>query len=177
MSIKQATPRRLERVQSELAGRQIPAKASGPLPKTEADRQNLVERRIQEAMAAGAFDHLPGKGKPLNLNRNPYLDSGRELAFNLLQNNGFAPEWIERDKEIRRELAEARRSLRLAWQNRRDNPAGEPAWRAAVARFEARLRRLNRKIDDFNLIVPVVSCQRGRLQPAAELRRVQKDSG
>jgi DnaJ family protein C protein 28 len=134
-----------------------------------------VENRIQEAMQSGAFDDLRGKGKPLDLNSNPYLEPGQELAFGLLKNQGFAPEWIERDKEIRRELADARDELRTAWRHRQANPAHESVWQVAVARFEVQLNKLNRKISDFNLIVPIVSKQRARLRLADELRRLQEE--
>jgi DnaJ family protein C protein 28 len=103
---KQLRRQHLKQLQSELARHQMPdAWPDTPdRPQNEAERQALVERRIQQAMANGDFDHLPGKGKPLALNSNPYLEPGQELAFGLLKNNGFAPDWIERDKEIRREL-------------------------------------------------------------------------
>jgi hypothetical protein len=45
----------------------------------------------------------------------------------------------------------------------------------AVARFEVQLNKLNRKISDFNLIVPIVSKQRARLRLADELRRLQEE--
>jgi DnaJ family protein C protein 28 len=134
--------------------------------------RDLVEQRIQDAMAAGSFDNLQGEGKPLNLPRNPYLDPSLELAYGLLKNNGFAPEWIVRDKEIREQLEAARARLRAAWARRRDNPADEIAWQAALARYDETLTQLNRKIDDFNLIVPIPSCQRVRLKLADELRQL-----
>jgi len=135
--------------------------------------RDLVEQRIQEAMAAGAFDNLPGQGRPLDLTRNPYLDPALELAFGLLKNSGYLPEWIARDKEIREELEAARARLRAAWTQRRANPADDRAWQAAVARFEETLAQLNRKIDDLNLIVPAVQCQRLRLRLEDELRRLE----
>ncbi len=144
-------------------------------PRDEQEWHDLVEQRIQEAMAAGAFDDLPGKGRPLNLTRNPYLDSSLELAFGLLKNSGYVPEWIARDKEIRTELEVARARLRAAWAQRQANPANEGLWQAAVARFEEALVQLNRKIDDFNLIVPVVECQRLRLRLEDELRRLRDE--
>jgi DnaJ family protein C protein 28 len=144
-------------------------------PVNEEQRQILVERLILEAMENGEFDNLPGKGKPLVFDENPYLEPGQELAFGLLKRNGFAPEWIERDKAIRQELEAARKSLRLAWQQRRQNPAYEAKWQTAVTHFEAAILKLNRKIDDFNLIVPVVSAQRARLRLADELQRVQEE--
>ena len=167
----------LEQIRAALEQHDLsPAEPRQPdRPRNEEERQALVEHRIQEAMKNGAFDNLPGKGKPLNLNRSPYLDSGQALAFGLLKNNGFAPEWIERDKEIRQDLAAVRAELRSAWQQSQPDPATDPHWLAAVARFEAALPKLNRKIDDFNLIVPLVASQRPRLRLADELRRAQRD--
>lgn len=143
---------------------------SDELKARERARQSLVEQKIQQAMAAGAFDNLPGKGKPLNLKKNPYSDSANELAFDLLQNNQLAPEWIERDKEIRRELEAARATLQAAWQSHQLEPA---RWESALADFTQRLEKLNRKIDDFNLIAPVLSVQRARLRLENELRRLE----
>lgn len=135
-------------------------------------RQILVEQIIQEAMANGAFDNLPGKGKPLKFEDNPYLEPGQELAYGLLKNNGFAPEWIERNKDIRRDMARLRQRLRRAWQQRSRN---ESKWQAAIAQFEAELVKLNRKIDDFNLIAPSVVVQRPRLRLDNELQRVKNN--
>ena len=145
-------------------------------PTSTEERQALVEQRIQEAMERGEFDDLPGKGKPLRLGDNPYLEPGQELAFGLLKKNGFAPEWIERDKEIRKETDVARRQLQQAWQRQQDNPDNESAWKAAVAQFETSLAKLNRKIDTLNLIVPVSSLQRPRLRLENEVQTVQKSS-
>lgn len=171
MSSSKQHKRRWQNLKDDLEEQQLPAELFNKprRPFTEAERQSLVEQRIQEALEAGLFDDLPGQGKPLVFDDNPYLEPGQELAFGLLKNNGFAPEWIERDKEIRRELQKARERLRLAWQNHPD----EPAWQSAVSRFEESLNKLNRKIIDFNLTVPIVSCQRAPLRLADEIRQVQ----
>jgi DnaJ family protein C protein 28 len=167
---------RLQDLQRKLDVRQIPAEEKdgnqNGYQAREAARRLLIERKIQEAMEDGAFDNLPGRGKPLALNANPYLEPGQELAFGLLKNNGFAPEWIERDQAIRRELEAARSRLGRAWQHYQANPAGEAAWQRAVDHFAGQLDKLNRQIDDFNLIAPVLSCQRSRLDLAKELRRL-----
>lgn len=148
--------------------RLVPEPSPPPtLPHTETERQALVEQRIQDAIANGLFDNLPGRGKPLPLLTNPYLDSGQELAFGLLKNNGLAPEWIERDKEIRQTLARFRTNLAAA--------AHLPDT-VLAAQFEARLKSLNRKIDDFNLIVPISGKQRPRLNLADEIRRTRRPS-
>jgi DnaJ family protein C protein 28 len=166
----------LLRTRWKLEQGQVPGEVGeGDHPRDEGEWRDLVEQRIQEAMARGAFENLPGQGQPLNLSRNPYLDPSLELAYGLLKNNGYAPEWIARDKEIREELKAARARLRTAWVQYQANPAGEALWCGAVARFEETINQLNRKIDDFNLIVPVLSCQRLRLRLADELRRLHDE--
>ena len=173
--VKHQQQERLHRLKWDLEERQLPAEkpAESTFARREQERADLIEQRIQEAMANGEFDNLPGRGKPLPINTNPYLDPSQELAFGLLQNNGLAPDWIERDKEIRQELEAARNRLRLIWQQYQANPAGQAAWQAAVAHFEETLVKINRKIDNFNLIVPVASSQRFRLRLEDELRRVK----
>ncbi|MBI1878206.1 MAG: DUF1992 domain-containing protein [Chloroflexi bacterium] len=175
MSRSKRTQERLPRLKWELEERQLPADepSESALARREQNRADLIEQRIQEAMANGEFDNLRGKGKPLPLNTNPYLDPSQELAFGLLQNNGFAPEWIEQDKEIRQEIEATRAFLRRAWQEYLSKPADEATWQTAVTRFEEMLGKINRKIDDFNLIVPVLSSQRPRLRLADELHRAQ----
>lgn len=179
MGKREKQQQKLWQIKEKLIERQLPAElkeAAKPPPEKEDTRSGLVEQRIQQAMTEGAFDNLPGRGKPLDLKKNPYLDPALSLAFDLLQNNQVAPEWIERDKEIRREQDAARREISQAWQACQADPTQVSAWQAAVDRFEARLGQLNRKIDDFNLIAPALSCQRPRLRLADELRRVKQET-
>lgn len=174
---KRRQEERLKRLKWDLEERQLPAEESTEAARArrEQERADLIERRIQEAMANGEFDNLRGRGQPLPFNTNPYLDPAQELAFRLLQNNDMAPDWIERDKEIRQELAAAHDRLRLAWQDYQANRASEAAWKAAITHFAEALVKLNRKIDHFNLIVPIPVNQRFRLRLEDELRRVQQE--
>ena len=55
---------------------------------------DYVNQQIEEAMRAGQFDNLKGKGKPQDLRRNPFVPEDQELAFNLLSNNDLVPGWI-----------------------------------------------------------------------------------
>ncbi len=138
--------------------------------------RTLVEERIQTAMEEGRFDNLPGRGKPLNLNKNPHGDSSLDLAHGLLKNNGYTPEWVDRDLFIRRELETARERLRAAWQYYQPNPEERSGWHGAVERFAEALQKINRQIDDYNLVVPILAKQRFRLRLEDELRRVLEDS-
>jgi Domain of unknown function (DUF1992) len=107
----------------------------------------IAERKIREAMEEGAFDHLEGKGEPLDLSENPYEDASLRMAHRLLKNNGFAPGWIEEAKEIDAEY-------------RRLSAQPEPSGKE----FRARVEALNRKILVFNLKAPAASVHRQPLR-------------
>ena len=64
----------------------------------------IADRKIREAMEEGAFDHLDGAGRPLDLREDPFEDPSLRMAHRLLRNNGFAPAWIEEAKEIEAEI-------------------------------------------------------------------------
>jgi hypothetical protein len=80
-----------------------------------------VDRLIVEAQERGDFDNLPGQGKPLHIEESPFAD-GRELGFGILKNAGFAPYWVELEKEIRTTSARTddllARAARLAQERR-----------------------------------------------------------
>ena len=105
----------------------------------------IAERKIREAMDEGAFDHLEGTGKPLDLIENPCEDPSLRMAHRLLKNNGFAPAWIEEAREID---AESRR-LRAQAQ---DPPTS----------FQDRVAALNRRIVALNLKAPAPHLHRHR---------------
>ena len=64
----------------------------------------LAERQIQEALENGAFDDLPGKGKPIKFD-----DDGIPLDVKLmnrvLKNAGVLPEWIQMQHDLNAEIA------------------------------------------------------------------------
>ena len=100
----------------------------------------IAERKIREAMEEGAFDHLEGAGKPLDLSENPFEDPSDRMANRLLKNNGFAPDWIEEAKEIAAESRRLRASGELNADDRRN-----------------RVAALNRRILAYNLKAPMPS--------------------
>ena len=60
----------------------------------------FVERKLEEAARAGAFDHLPGAGAPLDLTENPFVPADWRLAFKILADHQIVPEFVERRREI-----------------------------------------------------------------------------
>ncbi|HYF80132.1 MAG TPA: DUF1992 domain-containing protein [Symbiobacteriaceae bacterium] len=62
-----------------------------------------MEEIIEQAMRRGDFDDLPGKGKPLDLERDepdPYAREGSWSVNRVLRQNKAAPLWIELQKSI-----------------------------------------------------------------------------
>jgi hypothetical protein len=70
----------------------------------------LAERRIVDAIAAGAFDDLPGAGKPLDLDDDALVPEALRAACRILKNAGLVPPELA----TRRELADAQALLRSA---------------------------------------------------------------
>ncbi len=67
----------------------------------------LAEQRIREAQVRGAFDALPGAGRPLDLDEPPLVPDDVRMANRILKNAGFVPPEVE----LRRELHAASRSV------------------------------------------------------------------
>ncbi|MBD5642020.1 MAG: DUF1992 domain-containing protein, partial [Desulfovibrio sp.] len=64
--------------------------------------QIIAEQKILEAMQAGAFDNLPGAGKPLILEDLGHVPEELRMAYKILKNAGCVPEEIAQRKEIAR---------------------------------------------------------------------------
>jgi len=60
----------------------------------------IVEAIIQEAMARGEFDNLPGKGKPIDLTEYFNTPEDVRVAQAMLKNAGMVPVEIELLQEI-----------------------------------------------------------------------------
>lgn len=62
----------------------------------------IAERRILEAQERGDFDHLPGAGRPLQLEDMSHVPPELRMAYSILRNaNCLPPELAER-KEIQK---------------------------------------------------------------------------
>ena len=61
--------------------------------------EDHISSIVKQAEQKGAFDHLPGKGKPLNLDKDLSYNPEKQL-YRTLANNHVLPRWIELSKEI-----------------------------------------------------------------------------
>ena len=126
-------------------------------PKDLPNWESWIDQQIREAQERGEFDDLPGRGQPLDLTPNPYAQD-RELAFKILKDAGYAPEWIELDKVIRGKLQRARATLTRQWdwynarlvelEGRSDGWAqaeqgwAQESWSRAMAHFGAQVEAI-----------------------------------
>ena len=60
----------------------------------------VVEQRIAQAIAEGAFDDLPGAGRPLRLDDDRMVPEDLRVAYRILRNAGYIPPEIEARREI-----------------------------------------------------------------------------
>ena len=69
--------------------------------------QKSVDEKIEEAIAKGEFDNLPGKGKPLDLDAYFATPEHLRMAYSILKSADIIPEEIE----LLREIEALKRSL------------------------------------------------------------------
>ncbi|XP_004527201.1 dnaJ homolog subfamily C member 28 [Ceratitis capitata] len=136
--------------------------------KTKYGFDRICEDLIQEAMAKGDFDNLKCAGKPLSSaqTQNPYLDFTTHKLNKILLDNGFTPEWITLQRDIREAVERLKNELRTERAYYGDYPFGVEEsrdWQAVLQRYSADVKEINKSIDKYNLIVPILQNQLFRL--------------
>lgn len=144
--------KRMPPASADAPAEEQPAQPAPRQSVTQRSFQSLIDQHIAAAEAAGAFQNLPGAGKPLNLDDDSTVPPEYRTAFRLLKNAGFAPPWIELQKEIRTEQASL--STWRDAQNRRWADCDAEEQQQLRAEYRRRLIALNRQITSFNLMAP-----------------------
>lgn len=149
-----------------------PQDSDSPRPhRSEQQWQDLISQQIEDAMRAGAFDNLPGKGKPLDLNKNPNTPPDMEIANKLLRDNDLSPGWIADRKEMLAKIETFRQRLAAEWElcNAETLPV---RWADSLARFQTEIDTLNRQITTVNLGMAIPRLEIFRLILDSELKRI-----
>lgn len=60
----------------------------------------IAERKIQEAMARGEFDNLPGRGKPLVQEDLSAVPEELRMAYKIMKNAGCVPPEVELSNDV-----------------------------------------------------------------------------
>lgn len=67
----------------------------------------LAEQRIAEAIRRGELDHLPGEGKPLVFDDDPFVTPEQRMLNRILKKAGIAPAEVM----LRKEIADLRKEI------------------------------------------------------------------
>lgn len=138
--------------------------------------ERLVEDLIQESMAKGDFDNLSGKGKPLQkFSDCPHIDPMTHNLNRILIDNGYQPEWILMQKEIRETIEKLRKDI-VVFRNKLGDsmtPQKETQWKELCEQFTENIKVLNKRVNDFNLIVPILNRQMVHFNASKEIARAQ----
>ena len=134
------------------------------------DFETLVDRLIEQAYADGAFDHLPGAGKPLRYDDDTLTPEDMRAGFRMLKNAGFAPLWIEARRDIDTERARIASWLRDA--NRRWSRLPPALCARLRTEYREMLTNLQRQIISYNLASPPAAGQIEGLRIEEEMRKL-----
>lgn len=138
------------------------------------ERPKSVEEKIKEAQEQGDFEDLPGKGKPLDLSENPFIDPALQMTYRLMKDAGFSPAWIALDKEIRADLQRAQKLLD-ACKSRRQHLNFKNYRKRALEEYEELLKVLNLKIERFNILVPIKEKQRRKIDLLEAMKKFDSE--
>jgi hypothetical protein len=154
--------------------------------------ERIAERRIRDAIEAGEFDNLKGMGQPLAADDdNPYVPDDMRVAFKVLQNSGYAPDWmtlaqdIEADMQrlrtsadthfriLREQLKEISSDTYAITRLRNEVQRLKNLHKRAAAQHERAIHEINRKINTFNQTVPIYSLLKVPLSVEDEMRKYE----
>ncbi|XP_078264898.1 dnaJ homolog subfamily C member 28 [Rhinoraja longicauda] len=139
--------------------------------------ERLVEDLIQQSMARGDFDNLSGKGKPLQkFLQYPYIDPMTHNLNRILIENGYQPEWIVLQKEINQTIEKLRNNI-LSYRKKLGQPLTHNTlkhWNLNCEQFKNDIKELNKTVDKFNLIVPLLNRQMLHFDQDKELAVILK---
>ncbi|XP_034030067.1 dnaJ homolog subfamily C member 28 [Thalassophryne amazonica] len=139
--------------------------------------ERLVEDLIQDSMARGDFKNLSGAGKPLNkFAHNPYADPMIHNLNRILIDNGYQPPWVVTQRDIREAVTRIRKRLLDGRAQLGDpmTPKEHSQWEQLCASVEEELMKLNKQVDNFNLIVPILSLQMVHFSLTREIERAER---
>jgi len=148
-------------------------------------QHDLVGALMKKAMEQGEFDNLEGSGQPLDLAENPFEASDLHMVNKILKNAGYAPYWIELNKEINALRAQLEQEVayfkkysqvilsekRSDWSMRRYEQKKQDFY----LQTRERLEEISKKILDYNLHCPVSILGKFNFDIAEEMSRIAEE--
>ncbi len=82
--------------------------------------------------------------------------------FQILIDNGFSPQWVMLEKEIRLEISNIKQRLQEGRIKLGKSPLSTSemlTWKKLLDELKGDIKQINKKINDYNLIVPLLNKQ------------------
>lgn len=142
--------------------------------------QDLMDDLIEDGRRRGLFDDLPGRGRPLNLDKHVY-EGGNSLANQLMKDNDVRPAWLSHRLDVVAKVEGLREEIGRAWERYREaferahgdshRPALTLGWDDNCQRWQETMDGLNKEIELYNLKRPSGQPEIYKLRLADELKR------
>lgn len=159
----------------------------------------MAETKIQQSMNNGDFQNLKGSGKELQHSYDaPFIDTTTQKLNRVLVNSGLLPAWVETGKEIKEEIKIWRDKLKdcvTTLQQQSNNSSKveklptsfselhscaafispvskRKEWTEQLTDLQEQYKLINKKIQNYNLIVPSMTQQRGLIMEEIEFKNV-----
>ena len=142
---------------------------------------DLMEDLIEDGRRRGLFEDLPGKGKPLNLEKNFY-EGSNTLANQLMKANDIKPIWLAQRIGLSEKIDELRIEMGRVWQryasafNHSQGDSHRQAltigWDDQCQRWQDTIVKLNKEIETYNLKRPDGQTELLKLRLGDELKRI-----
>lgn len=141
--------------------------------------KDLIDDLIQDGKEKGVFDNLRGKGKPLNLSKNPFA-ADMAFANELMKENDIPPTWIQERNGILQDTEALRAEIVRQWEwHQREMEAVSVADRGRVTiswddyclKWIEQMAALNKRIVSYNLKRPLENMELFKLDIDKELAR------
>lgn len=142
--------------------------------------EKAIESQIQEAIAAGAFENLPGAGKPQEYSLAEQLAGENWLGFKMLQNGGMVPLWLDAGRDIEKDLERLQKidedhaHLCSSASLSNDWDAYRTSIDRARTRYEELARQIRKKQEKFNHDAPGFRSQRPTIWVEYHLDRLDR---
>lgn len=119
----------------------------------------LAERKIEDAMQEGLFDHLPDKGKPIPLDDDWLIPAEWRPAMRLLKSAHVLPDWMQWAKELEQAREECARCRQQTERERTRYLATSAEtyqtwYEGRLHLYQKAMRRVNDLILKYNLSAP-----------------------
>lgn len=129
--------------------------------------QALIDQMVRESIGDGDISHLPGAGKPLNLDDDPYTPNDKRVAFKIMKEYDAAPDWMMLGKTVEQTEEKLRKQIKIRatrYQHQHANALRkgiileeikiENSWITYIEEFTDRIDRYNKEVLLYNLNVP-----------------------